>query len=147
MAIVNRDLGASEQLKVARAAFGAVAVGATTGTTLTAVAIPFPSTLSGILVSAHGLSGTPTLDFGINRFIAGSGFTTLTAGFTTLTLEEFSTSGIQTVVQVSAGNSLLNLLANDQFVAVGGGADAAVKSLGISVVYKATQDIKTSFGY
>ena len=147
MSTVIRDLDASEQRRTEGAAFQAVALGATTGTTLTCFAVPYPSTLAGILVSAHGASGAPTIDFGIERFIVGTGFTTLTAGFTTLTLTEFATSGMQTVVQVAAGNSLLNLAANDVFVAVGGGADSAVTSLGISVVFKATQDVKTSFSY
>jgi len=143
MAIVNRDLEASEQRKVFNASFAATA----TGITLPVLAVPYPATLDGIVVAAHGLSGTPTYAFSILRFIVGTGVTTITAGFTTLTAVEFSTSGIQSVVSVSSGNTLLNLQANDIICATSGASNAAVKSLDIGIVLKATQDIKTSFGY
>jgi len=143
MAIVNRDLDASEQRKAFVQTFGAVA----TGITLPVLAVPYPSTLDGIAVSAHGLSGTPTLAFSILRFIVGTGVTTITAGFTTLTPLAYSTSGLASVVQVAAGNTLLNLQANDIICATSAGSNAALKSLGVAVVLKATQDVKTTFGF
>lgn len=143
MAIINRDLDVSEQIKVLEYQAGAVA----TGVTLLGVGIPFPASLKAINVVAVGLSGTPTLAFGIGRFIAGSGFTFITGGVTaTVTVPAMGTSGAVTVTGLSAGSSLLALQRGDQLMAVSGGANSAVTQLSIGVVVQALQDFKTSFG-
>lgn len=142
MGVTNRSLDASEQRKVLGAAYGAVA----TGATLHACIVPFNSTLEGIRVAAEGLSGAPTYAMRIQRFIAGAGITAIAGGATTLTATAFGTSGLQSMVLAAAGSTLLNLLAGDIITLTSGGANTAATNLSVSVVVKATQDIKTQFG-
>lgn len=142
MALVNRDKDVSEQRDNNTESFTATA----TGVTLGVFSVPYPATLDGVRVAGHGLSGAPTLDFAVLRFIVGTGVTTITAGFTTLTVTEFSTSGLQSVVTVASGNTLLNLLAGDIITATTGGSNTAAKGYELSVITKAAQDIKTTFG-
>lgn len=143
MGITNRAMDASEQRRVFQSSYGAVA----TGATLHVAAIPFACTLDGIKLAVAGLSGSPTYAAAIWRFIPGTGVTTITAGFTTLTGVAMGTSGVQTFVSVASGNTLLNLLANDVVTITSGAANTAVTNLTAAVVVKAVQDIKTSFGY
>ena len=111
-----------------------------------AAVIPYPATLDGVRVAAAGISGTPTYDLRVLRFIAGAGVTTIAGGATTLTGVAVGTSGIQSMVLASSGSTLLNLLAGDMITLTSGGANSAVTGLNVSVVVKALQDIKTSFG-
>ena len=141
MAINNRTLDASLQRQTFQAAYGVVG----TGVTLSACVVPYASTLDAVRVTANGLSGSPTIDLRVWRFIVGTGVTTIAGGATTLTAQALGTSGIQSMVLASSGNSLLNLLANDVITLTTGGANTAA-SYTVSVVIKNTQDIRTSFG-
>lgn len=141
MAINNRTLDPSLQRQVFQSSYGVVA----TGVTLSALVVPYASTLDAVRVTANGLSGSPTIDLRVWRFIVGTGVTTIAGGATTLTAQALGTSGIQSMVLASSGSSLLNLLANDVITLTTGGANTAA-SYTVSVVIKNTQDIRTSFG-
>jgi hypothetical protein len=142
MPIINREKDASEQRVVVQSDFGLSLNGATLALGLVAS----PGTLDGIRVAAIGLTGAPTMDFKVNRFVVGSGMTSI-AGSTTLTLTAIGTSGVQSVVQVATGNSLLALQAGDVLVAqMTGGANTGAAAVSVAYVLRATQDIKSSFG-
>ena len=142
MAITNRALDASEQRKLIEFGIGAVA----TGATLLVAQIPYASTLEAVKVSAQGLSGSPTYDLRVWRFIVGTGVTTIAGGATTLTGVAMGTSGAQSMVLAASGSTLLNLLPNDVITLTSGTANTAVTGLNVAVVIKAVQDIKISFG-
>ena len=142
MAVTNRTLDASEQRKTIEASYLLTA----TGVTVLAAQIPYASTLEAVKVAAQGLSGSPTYDLRVWRFIVGTGVTTIAGGATTLTGVAMGTSGAQSMVLAASGNTLLNLLANDVITLTSGGANTAVTALNVAVVIKAVQDIKTSFG-
>ncbi len=135
-------MDATEQKRTFVASFSAVA----TGITLPVLNVPFNSTLSGIRVTGAGFSGTPTYDFKVQRFIAGTGLTVISGGSTTLTGAAYGTSGMNSVVLAAAGSSLLTLLANDVITCTSGAAASAVTALNVSVVIQAVADIKTTFG-
>ena|ERR1039458_7192036 len=142
MGIANRTLDASEQKRAFCATYALVG----TGLTLTPLVVPFNSVLNGIQIAVSGLSGSPTYQFAINRFIVGTGVTTIIAGFTLCTPLTWSTSGMVTVVSVAAGNSLLTLLSGDQIICASGAANTAVAELSVAISIQATQDIKTVYG-
>lgn len=142
MAITNRALDASEQRQVFQADFALTG----TGATLLIAQVPFNSTLEAVRIAAQGLSGSPTYDLRVWRFITGTGVTSIAGGATTLTGVAMGTSGIQSMVLAASGNTLLNLLANDVITLTSGAANTAVTGLAVSLVVKAVQDIKTSFG-
>lgn len=144
MAVVNRTLDTSEQRIVLRCN---QSVDVVNGSTLTCGVVPSPAIVEAVQVAARGLSGAPTLQLGIWRFLTGTGATTIIGGFTVLTLVTEGTSGVQSAVLASSGSTLLNLLANDQIVAVqAGGTGAATKGISINALIRYTQDIKTSYG-
>ena len=141
MAIVNRELDASEQRKTVQADFALTA----TGVTLLCAQIPVASELQAVRVAAVGISGSPTVAFTIGRFIAGTGFTSITGGATTLTLTAFGTSGLQTMAVNASGSSLTALTAGDVLQLTTGGANAAATSLSVSFVVKELVDIKNQY--
>lgn len=153
MAVVNRTLDASEQRKV----FAVVNAATATGVTLNLGLVPYPSTLVEAQVAAWGLSGAPSYQLSVNRFISGTGFTTIVLATGTSNLPaEFGTSGpgafgaslfgASGMVLAASGSTLLNLLANDLLMVTSGGSNSAVKGLAIDVVIQPIQDIKVHFG-
>lgn len=142
MGITNRAKDVSEQRDSIQGEFLAVA----TGITLLVAQIPYNSTLDAVKVSAQGLSGAPTYDLRVWRFIVGTGVTTIAGGATTVTPSTMGTSGPTSMVLAATGSTLLQLLANDVITLTSGVANAAVTALAVSVVIKAVQDIKTTFG-
>lgn len=86
-------------------------------------------------LSAEGLSGAPTAQLQIQRFVTGAGETQIALG-PAVTLVEVGTSGPQ-----SFAFSSVQLQAGDQVVCTHAGTNAAVAQLGISLVAKRTQDI------
>lgn len=142
MAINNRTLDPSIQRNVFQCDFGLVA----TGLTLQACVVPYASTLDAVRVAAIGLSGAPTYDLRVWRFIAGTGVTSIAGSATTLTSQAVGTSGVQSMVLAASGSSLLNLLPNDVITLTSGGANTAAVQLTVAMVIKSTQDIRTSFG-
>lgn len=153
MAVVNRTLDASEQRKVFEVNTQALA----TGVTLQLGIVPYPSVLVEAQIAAWGLSGAPTYALAINRFITGTGFTTIVVGTGTSNIPaEFGTSGpgafgaslfgASGMVLAAAGSTLLNLLPNDVLTLTSGVANTAVKALSCAVVIQPIQDIKVHFG-
>jgi hypothetical protein len=142
MAVVNRTFDASEQKRPLSFSYAAVA----TGLTLQSVLVPYASTLNAVRVAAVGISGTPTLDMRVWRFIVGTGVTTIAGGATTLTMQAVGTSGVQAMVLAASGSTLLNLQAGDVITMTSGGANSAVAQLSGAVVIQALQDIRTTFG-
>ncbi len=141
MAIVNRTLDVSQQQSESQSSYQAVA----TGATLLVAAIPYPSTLKQVKVACQGVSGSPTYDLRVWRFIVGTGVTTIAGGATTLTGQAMGTSGVQSMVLAAAGSSFLNLQANDILTLTSGTASTAVTGLDVAVVIQATQDIVSWF--
>lgn len=141
MAIVNRDLDSSEQRKTLQCEFGVTG----TGLTLLCVQIPVAAELQAVRAAAVGLSGAPTIAFTIGRFIAGTGFTSLTGGATLLTLTAFGTSGIQTMAVNASGSSLTALQAGDVLQLTTAGTNAAVAALSVAFVIKELVDIKNQY--
>lgn len=142
MAVVNRSLDASQQRYVLSNSYLLTVTGASVQFGM----VPSQGTLEAVRVAAHGISGTPTGQLYVNRFIAGAGYTSIAGVATVMTAQAVGTSGIQSVVLAASGSSLLNLQAGDQLVWVTGGANSAVNGFSIAAVIKATQDIKTQFG-
>lgn len=154
MSIVNRTLDASEQRKVIQQNFAATA----TGVTLNIGVVPFPCIIEEAQICAWGLSGAPGNALAVNRFIAGTGFTTwVLATGATNTPAEFGTSGIGTfgaslfgssgmVLTNAAGSTLNQLLSNDLLTLTTSVANTAVKGLTIDVVLRPIQDVKVHFG-
>jgi hypothetical protein len=142
MAITNRALDASEQRRAFQSSFAATA----TGATLLALHVPFNSTLEAVKLCAQGLSGSPTYDLRVWRFIVGTGVTTIAGGATTSTPLTMGTSGPHSMALAASGSSFLNLLANDVITLTSGATNAAVTGLSVAIVIKAIQDIKTVHG-
>jgi len=142
MAIVNRELDASEQKEVFHFNSGGDVV---TGATLTCAIAPYAGEVKAIRVAGVGLSGTPTVAFNILRFNAGAGDTAITGGATTLTITAVGTSGVQSMVLASSGSTLLQVQAGDRFAITSGAANSAVKGLCVTFVVQALQDIKNPF--
>lgn len=154
MAIVNRTKDPSEQRLTMQVTNAATA----TGVTLTLGVVPWPSVLEVAQIAAWGLSGAPGYAIALNRFIAGTGFTTivLTTG-TTCTPAEFGTSGPGVfgasvfggsgmIYANAIGSTLMSLQANDLLTVTSAVANTAVKGLAVSVTLKPIQDIKVNFG-
>jgi hypothetical protein len=151
MGLINRDKDASEQRDV------------WTWTTNTAVGVsqslnlfiaPFSCQVLGLQVAAFGLSATPTLNWNIQRFIVGSGVTTLATGFTTATVgAAFGTSGPIGATGVgvglqglTAGTSLLTMQKGDIFICISSTANSAA-TYAQSIITQRLQDITSDFSF
>ena len=141
MAIVNRDLDASEQKYEVHQTLGLVG----TGKTLTLFVAPDACSIEGIRTTAVGLSGSPTLQFAITRFVVGAGASSEIRGFTLLTPLAVGTSGVNSAVLASSGATVLTMAAGD-YLAVATGAANTAATYSVTVVVKALQDIKSHFG-
>lgn len=146
MAIVNRDLDSSQQVvnfsapfQLATLAAGTVGVGLTAAVCV----VPMPGQLVAAAVSCQGLSGAPNLSLWVNRFIVGTGFTSIAIG-ASLVAQALGTSGGQTF-NVGAGVTW-PLQAGDVINIVGVGANTAVAAGTVTIAIKALQDIKSQFG-
>lgn len=98
---------------------------------------PHPMTVDSAKLSAVGLSGSPTAQLQIQRFVTGAGQTTIALG-PAVSLVAVGTSGPQ-----SFSFSSTALQAGDQIVATHAGANAAAAQLAIALVVEATEDIKS----
>lgn len=145
MPIINREKDASEQKDNYDLNFAAVTgVSALTNCLLA----PCPQNIVSIQIAAFGISGSPVLNFQIQRFIAGVGNTIISGGFTSLAVgAAYGTSGsLAKLVPLSPGSSLLTqLLTNDVFQVVSSGANSAASYLG-SVVCQTLGDYKSFYG-
>lgn len=149
MAIVNRTLDPTEKNKVMSISSDADVL---TGTTLFIGIVPWPSQLQCGQLACFGVSGAPTFQVSVNRFIVGTGVTTwILATGTSNVARDIGTSGVGNSVGQSgiifSGASLLTLQANDVlYVVQAGGAAAATKGFALSLILQPTVDIKYNFG-
>jgi len=154
MGIINRAKDPTEQRVELTTNWAATA----TGVTLMHSIIPWACSLEAAQIAAWGLSGSPGIALYVNRFIAGTGFTTiqLASGASNFPAE-FGTSGPgvfgQSIFGASGmfltnavGSTLNQLLANDVIVLATSVANTAVKALTVSLVVRPTQDLRTRFG-
>lgn len=108
--------------------------------------IPYVGRLIAIATSAFSLSGSPTVGVQIQRFIAGSGITTIPLnGSSLLTITAFSTSGIQLHSLPNVGSSLVQLLNGDNIQLVTSTANTAATYV-VNAVIQCLQDFKTEYG-
>lgn len=142
MGVTNRSLDVSEKNRIVQVNYGLTA----TAKVLNVAMIPYPCTLQAAVLAAKGLSGSPTYQLKVDRFIVGSGSTTIVGGATTLTAQAVGTSGIQSFVLAAAGSSFLSLQQGDVVTVTSAVANTAVDDLSIGLVIQAVQDIKSSFG-
>lgn len=143
MPLINRDKDIGEQREDFSVNLGAVA----TGVTRCVLIAPYSSEVSAIAVAGRGISGTPTAQFSINRFVVGSSLTNSgTAGFTSLSVQDYGTSGFQSVVQAASGSTTIQMNKGDALIYVSAGSNAAMAEVELMVSLKCLQDIKNQFG-
>lgn len=161
MAIFNRSKDVSEQRERFNFSFMSIVGGASavvgTGLTLPAMVVPYPCTIDCAQMGAYGVSGSPQFTLAVNRFIAGTGFTTwvLTTGASNIPAafgtsgpgvfgsSAFGSSGM--LLTNAAGSTLNNLMANDLLTITTGGSNAAVTAFTLSVILKPIQDVKVNY--
>lgn len=110
------------------------------------VNVPYVGQIQKIVATAYGLSGSPILGVQIQRFITGSGLTTIPLnGSSLLTVTAFSTSGLMTCTLPALSSSLVQVIPGDQVQFVTSGANTAA-SYAANVVIQCLQDFKTQYG-
>ena len=146
MAIVNRDLDGSEQIRNL-AAVVSTSVAASAAQSFFVAQAPYPALLKTITVAPNTISGSPVVSASVKRFTS-AGATTIPVGSTlTLTAHGLS-AAYQNVPLIYSGASTVQLLAGDVIVLnqeFSGGNVAAGNAV-VSVGVKALQDIKEEFG-
>lgn len=135
MAIINRSLDVSEQQEAKKVNVN----GTVTGTAYVIDVIPDSKQLMQAKSYALGLSGAPTAQLQIARFIAGAGATVIPVG-SALTSVAFGTSGLQSF---SLGASPILLQEGDVLQVAAGAANSALTSLTVEVVLQSLQDYKS----
>lgn len=133
MATVNRSLDSTEQIKDK---FSNLEDTVTT-TSDQVYHCPHEFEIQGARLCAEGLSGSPTAQFQIQRFVTGAGETQIPLG-AALALVAVGTSGPQSYTFTST-----SLQAGDQVVVTHGGSNSAADQLSVSLTLKPTQDIKS----
>ena len=143
MGVINRTLDNSQQREVVGVAAGALA----TGVTGIVAHVNTPVVLDAAQMAAFGISGSPTVQLVINRFIVGTGFTAISVGSANA-VPAFGTSGVMVAGASlpAAGSTLLNLLPNDVIMYQTGGSNSAVTGLSVHLVLRPIQDVKKYFG-
>ena len=133
MGIVNRSKDSTEQYELRNMNLK----NTVTAKSDAVVHMPFPGTIIRGRLSAVGLSGTPTAQLAIKRFVTGAGETLIPLG-AALTLQAVSTSGPQAYTF-----STTSLQAGDCIVCTHAGTNAATEQLNVALVIQATQDIRS----
>jgi len=142
MALVNRDKDASEQ----RYVFGDANTVVGISTIQYGFIAPCAGQLLQVAQAAFGLSGSPTIGVQVQRFVVGSGLTTIPLnGSSLLTVTAFSTSGMQTQVLPAAGATLVQLLKGDSVQLITSTANTAA-TYQFEMVFQVLQDIKSDYG-
>ncbi len=147
MAIVNRDLGQTEQMRTLASVIS-TSVAASAGSSFHVAQVPFPCTLMGIDVAANSVSGTPVVSCDIKRW-SGAGVTTILNVGQSLTVTAHGIStAYQSMSMAAPGSTLLSLQAGDVIVlnqAFGAG-NLGIGNAVVTAVVQATQDFKQAFG-
>lgn len=133
MGIVNRTLDSTEQTKD---------IFTNLEDTVTATSdqvyhAPHGMEIQGARICAEGLSGAPSMQLQIQRFVTGAGETQIPLG-AALVMVAVGTSGPMTYTF-----STTTLMAGDQVVATHAVANTGADQMSIALVVKATQDIKS----
>lgn len=147
MAIINRDLGSSQQMRDFQNVI-TTTVGASAGAGFHAVQCPFPCTLKAVAVAANSVSGAPVIAIDIKRW-SGAGVTTIAYAGSTLTVTAHGIStAYQSVSLAAAGSTLLSLQAGDVIVVnqLFSGGNVSAANMVVTAVLQATQDIVEHFG-
>jgi len=151
MAIVNRDLDVTQQRYVFNipAPVNGVSV-FTSGPVgqsqiLTIGIMPCASQLLQCAVAGYGLSGSPILQTQVQRFVVGSGVTTIAISTSFLTLQTYSTSGMQTFLLPASGASGYGLLKGDVLQIVNNAANTSGQ-IAVDAVVQILQDVKSDYG-
>lgn len=143
MALVNRDKDATEQRYVFT--YNAPTVVGVSLLIHLGIA-PCAGQILQVATNAFGLSGSPILGVQIQRFVVGSGLTTIPVnGSSLLTITALSTSGMQTQVLPAAGSTLVQVLKGDDIQLITSGANTAANYVCEAVV-QILQDIKSDYG-
>ena len=147
MGIVNRSMDASEQKDVIQRTT-ALSVGASAGANFHLGMVPYPAVLKAVEVAHVGLSGAPTAQIDVIRFVAGAGLTQITGLAATHTAVAVGTSGVQGLSLQAAGNTLLILQRGDVLVwnQLFSGGNVGTSQSTITAVVQKTQDIVQHFG-
>lgn len=143
MAIVNRDLDASEQRTFIGSVFGGNRGGSLLGgaSYFIGAPLPFPCTVQSMRSYATGLSGAPLLNLRASRFTAG-GLTSILLSISGMVLNAAGTSGVLGYSGLAAaGSTLLQLQAGDCMAVEFAGANTAAIELMVQVTIAKTQDI------
>lgn len=143
MAIVNRDLDASQQKELMSAVYPNGTV-ISTGSTLLVGIVPYPCQIQSARVGTFGVSSTPGCIFQVQR--NASGITLLTIGSTSLIVNLgasglFGHSGV-----MAAGTTLLQLQTGDVVSVVTTQANTAAIGLVAQLVLKKLQDVVSHNG-
>jgi hypothetical protein len=139
MAVCNRDLDASEQ----KHAMYASLVGTITGQTYALAVVPYNSQLLAVSQAVIGLSGAPNHSLWIQRFIAGSGVTSISIG-NSLVATTWGTSGTQGFS--IPGGATYPLFTGDLLVLSTAASNTATVNTTVTMVIQALQDVKTLLG-
>lgn len=142
MAIVNRDKDTSEQRDVY---FYSNPLISGTSSLINLAASSCGQQLLVVASQAFGVSGSPIVGLQVQRFVVGSGLTTIPLnGSSLLTISALSSSGIQ-IHSLPTGSSLLLLQKGDMVQAVTSGANTAAV-YAFECVLLTIQDLKQNFG-
>ena len=123
-------------------------VGASAGALFPAVLVPYPSVLKAVEAAAIGVSGAPQLSVSVQRFIPGTGLTTIVGLVANQAILAMGTSGPVGFSLATPGSTLLGLQAGDLLFVnqLFSGGNVAITSLAVDFVLAPTQDIVAMFG-
>lgn len=138
MAIVNRDLDASQQKDVVNfRSAGAVA----TGASLNVCVIPYPCVLQSVNTYATGVSNAMQVAVNVQRWVS-AGVTVIACGISNIVLQNYSLSGILGFSGLAApGSTLLALQTGDVLNLVASVSNGNALELNMDFVLKKSQDI------
>ncbi len=138
MAIVNRDLDASQQKDVIHFRAGAAVA---TGASLNVAVLPYPCSLQSLSAYATGVSNAMQVAINVQRWTA-AGVTVIALGVSNLVLQNYSTSGILGFSGLAVpGSTLLQLQQGDVLNLVTSVTNGNALDLVVDFVVKKLQDI------
>lgn len=142
MAILNRTEDSSTQ----RLPLNVCVNGAqTNGETGILAHVPCPAVLEGANFAAFNPTAQVTIQFYVNRFIAGTGYTSWSLGSAFIPTD-FGVSGVLAggISLPGSGSTLSALMANDVLgYQIAGGATAAIYGIVGTFVVRPLQDVRT----
>ena len=139
MGIVNRTMDGSEQKEALVISQNNVV----NTQDLVLKVIERPCTISDLKVAMLGVSGSPSIQLKVLRFVNGTGGSSFLVG-STFAVTTYATSGWLSFSLPASGSTLLNLQKGDiPIVVQGGGTGAASTVTTVELVVQNTQEIKT----